>query len=98
MVVFVWMCGQCGWLNLLDFMLVDQLLNQCVLVIDECCRVWQLGNELFYIWMYEVWYVFGVGQDFVWGVFEVGVIVVQVVCIVMKCSDYVGIGVDMVCF
>lgn len=77
---------------------LEEINNQCALVIDEKRRVWQLSTGLIYTQMLERRYAFGGGQDFAWGALEAGATAKRAVQIAIKRSDYAGLGVDAVRF
>lgn len=96
--VLAWMKGDGPRPNPSDYWGRDDIDRQCAVVIDEKRRVWSLSNDLFWNQMKERKFANGSGQEMAWGALEAGATAAQAIRIVMKRSDYAGLGVDTVSF
>lgn len=77
---------------------VGDLDRVCVVVIDRQKRVWEIGRDLVWSEVLEVFYATGAGHEFAWGALEMGATSHQAVAIAMRRSDMAGIGIDAVSF
>ncbi|CDN87342.1 hypothetical protein BN948_01764 [Hydrogenophaga intermedia] len=96
--VLAWLRGERQRPNPLDFMPAAELDRACAVVIDEKRRVWLLGNDLHYQPMRDKVFSLGAGQEMALGALQAGASARRAVEIVIKCSDYAGLGVDVVRF